>query len=252
MQSSLQTIFIVLILITTLISAACENTFDNNFFDDDDDINYFALGASDVLGVGATSPNRGYVFRIQDELEEEFEEDVDLSRVAAIGATVDEIEERLRPFLAVIGGPDLTTIWTGPNDVIDGDDPAEFEADLRDILSLLRAETSIDAVIAIANIPDLTQLPFFIENPDPDVTLERIMAFNDVIESLAAEFGVPVVDLFSEPITDDLVAKDDFHPSDEGHQRIAELFLEVILSELGISPSPSPSISPSPFPSPSP
>jgi lysophospholipase L1-like esterase len=32
-------------------------------------------------------------------------------------------------------------------------------------------------------------------------------------------------------ITDDFVAADGFHPSAEGHQIIAELFLDVILAE---------------------
>lgn len=94
-----------------------------------------------------------------------------------------------------------------------------------------------DAIIVIGNVPDLTQLPRFMDDPSDDVTLERIMAFNEVIENLAQEFNLPpVVDLFSVMVTDDFVADDGFHPSDEGHQIIAELFLEIILAEFGVLP----------------
>ena len=34
-----------------------------------EEIFYVALGASDAVGVGASPPTEGYVFRIQDELE---------------------------------------------------------------------------------------------------------------------------------------------------------------------------------------
>ncbi len=46
---------------------------------------------------------------------------------------------------------------------------------------------------------------------------------------MAQEFNLtPVVNLFAVMVTDDFVADDGFHPSDEGHQTIVELFLDVI------------------------
>jgi acyl-CoA thioesterase-1 len=125
------------------------------------------------------------------------------------------------------------TLWTGPNDVIRGDDPEDFESDLGDILAQLHDET--DAVIVVANIPELTELPRFEEEPDPDVTEQRIEAFNQAIERQAGEFDASVVDLHEEGIEDDLVSDvDGFHANNEGHQRIAERFLEVISPKLGL------------------
>jgi lysophospholipase L1-like esterase len=49
---------------------------------------------------------------------------------------------------------------------------------------------------------------------------------------------VLLVDLYSEPVEDDLVSdRDGFHPNNEGHRAIADRFLEVILPALGLEPT---------------
>jgi acyl-CoA thioesterase-1 len=200
-----------------------------------DEILYSALGASDAVGIGAVPLTEGYVFRIEDELEEQID-DVHLVNLGIPAADVAAIENALELFLATGRDPDLVTLWTGPNDVIRGDDPEDFEGDLEDILAQLREET--DAVIVLANIPNLTELPRFREEPDPDVTEDRIDAFNEAIGRQAGEFEVAIVDLHEEGVEDDLVSDvDGFHPNNEGHRRIAEEFLEVILPQLGLEPA---------------
>jgi len=157
-----------------------------------------------------------------------------LRNLGRLAAELDEIKAAVDILLSeigsgLVGNPDLITIWVGANDIISGVNPEEFESNLESILVQLFAETT--AFKVIANIPDLTQLPRFIENPSDNVTIERISAFNAIIESLAVEFDIPLVDLFAEPIDDMLVSQDGFHPSNEGHQRIANLFLQKILPE---------------------
>jgi acyl-CoA thioesterase-1 len=197
-----------------------------------DDIDYLALGASDAAGVGAVPPTEGYVFLIEDELEDRVD-DVHLVNLGIPSGDIAAIERALEGFLATGQEPDLVTLWVGPNDVIRGDDPEDFEGDLEDILEQLREET--DAVIIMANIPQLTQLPRFREEPDPDVTEERVEAFNEAIERQAERFDVSIVDLREEDVEEDLVSDvDGFHPNNEGHRRIADEFLEVILPELGL------------------
>jgi acyl-CoA thioesterase I len=197
-----------------------------------DEIGYLALGASDAAGVGAFPPTEGYVFLIEDELEARVA-DVHLVNLGIPRADVAVIERALEGFLATGRKPDLVTLWVGPNDVIRGDDPDDFESDLEDILQQLREET--DAVVVMANIPELTQLPRFREEPDPDVTAGRVEAFNEAIERQAERFDVAIVDLREEDVEDDLVSGvDGFHPNNEGHRRIAAEFLEVILPELGL------------------
>lgn len=215
------------ILLTTWMLTGCNSSSDGG---NEGDLSYVAIGASDAVGIGAVPLTNGYVFRIRDALEEE-SFNVDLTNLGIPAAELGEIKLAVELLLSdiglgFVGVPDLITIWVGANDIIAGVDPAEFEANLRDILMQLTEETS--AFIVIANIPDLTQLPRFIEDPDEDVTIERVNDFNNIIESLALEFDIPIVDLFVEPIDDMLVSEDGFHPSNEGHKRIAELFLDII------------------------
>ena len=101
-----------------------------------------------------------------------------------------------------------------------------FADDVENILSDL---SDTGAFIAIADIPDFTQLPRFREEPDADVTIERIAEFNRIITEAAARHGATVVRLSDNPIEDVLISDDGFHPSTEGHKRIAQEFLEVIL-----------------------
>jgi lysophospholipase L1-like esterase len=237
MKKSFQIIAVVFLIVTTLIFAGCDEG-EDFFTGDDDDILYMAIGASDALGVGAIPEDEGYVFRIEEELDDELEGEVELCGlclVARPAAELNQIKELLDVALDAGVDPDIVTILVGANDIIEGVEPEDFEEDLRDVLNDILDE-SPNAIIVMGNVPDLTQLPRFDEGEDSDVTLENIMAFNEVIEDLAQEFNLPpVVNLFAVMVTDDFVADDGFHPSDEGHQTIAELFLEVILAELGSS-----------------
>jgi lysophospholipase L1-like esterase len=84
-------------------------------------------------------------------------------------------------------------------------------------------------------LPDHTQLPRFRNNPSPAVTIERVRAFNRAIEQEAKEVDAPVVNLFAQPVRDDLVFDlDGFHPNDAGHREIARLFWEEIRLKLGL------------------
>jgi hypothetical protein len=134
---------------------------------DEDEIVYMAVGASDAVGIGATPITNGYVFRIEDALEEEVK-NVHLLNIGIPGADLDAIAKAAKTTLRLGAHPDLVTIWVGANDVIDGVDPDDFEADLDDLLDRLENN---DTFIVIADLPDLTQLPRFREEPRETVTL---------------------------------------------------------------------------------
>jgi lysophospholipase L1-like esterase len=199
-----------------------------------DRIVYLAIGGSDAAGVGAEPLTDGYVFRIADELDRRVDQ-VFLAPLAIPNAGTEQLDAALRLFLESDIEPNLVTVWTGANDVIRGEDEGDFEDALEDMFDRLRDRT--DGVIAAANIPDLTELPRFREDPDDDVTRERIEEFNEAIAEQAADHEVLVVDLYGEPVEDHLVSDEDgFHPNDEGHRRIADEFLRVILPALGLAP----------------
>ncbi len=191
-------------------------------------IEYAALGASDVTGVGATPLTNGYVYLIEDSIQQQRGEPVNLYNVGIPGADIGLIKNVSVEILKRTPTPNLITLSTGANDVIGGASLSKFEQDLNSLLNELRSLTPT-ATIAVANIPDLTEIPRFQENPDPDVTTTRIRDFNAAIARQAASHDALLVDLYSVPLNDSLVSDiDGFHPSDAGHRAIADRFLAVI------------------------
>lgn len=189
---------------------------------------YVAMGASDAVGIGASPLTNGYVYLIQDALKQDGR-DVGLLNLGIPGAETDEVQNLELP-VAVDDEPELVTVFTGVNDVIAGIGTEDFRNDFGEIAETLANETN--ALVVIANIPDLTTLPKFREDPDPDVTLARIGAFNAIIAEECAKYGIPVVDAFSANIQDFQVSDDGFHPNDAGHRLLADLFIPVIRANL--------------------
>lgn len=181
---------------------------------------YAALGASDAVGVGASPFSRGYVFLVADRIAG-VRGGVDLRNLGIPGAQIDGFVSVMLP-QAMEAGPEIVTVWTGSNDLIAGMSPGEFGAQLDTLLSELRRGTG--AQIFVGDLIDLTQAPRFREEPDKDVTRSRIKAFNDRIATAAAANGALLVLLSMVPIDDSLFSSDGFHPSNEGHARLADAF----------------------------
>ena len=195
----------------------------------DIDLLYMAIGASDALGIGATPITNGYVFRIEDALEDG-DTNVHLVNVAIPDGTVEMITDAAQLALQVVPEPDVVTIWVGVNDMIEGVAPEQFEEELDNLLDELDGS---GATAAIADIPDLTELPRFRDNTNTNVTDSRIDAFNQAIHDQAEAHGMVLVRLSGEQVEDRLVSDaDGFHPNDAGHAKIAELFLETIGPEV--------------------
>ncbi|MFA5514662.1 MAG: GDSL-type esterase/lipase family protein [Desulfuromonadales bacterium] len=223
-------------ILMTVLLAACGGS------SDDDEkpppvegpLTYLALGASDAFGIGASPLENGYVYRIEDALDDERADPTDLINSGIPGAQADDIGHALD--LALLAGvrPDLVTLWAGANDLTQGRSVADFEADLAAILSRLRQDA--DALIFVGNLPDLSALPRYIAEPDSDVTVARVAEFNAAIDRQAQRHGVALVRLAALPIEPELTSDiDGFHPSNEGHARIAEAFLQVIRPVLGLA-----------------
>ena len=192
---------------------------------------YLALGASDATGVGALPLTEGYVYLIKAELDRRMP-GVFLLNLGIPGARIDLIKEQIRLAAQARYKANVVTLWTGGNDLVHGDDPKRFQEDLRFILQHLRKD--ISKTIVVANLPDLTQLPRFRQSPNPVVTAERVRQFNQAIATEARAIDAPMVDLFAQPVRQDLVFDaDGFHPNDAGHRELARLFLEKMLPLIG-------------------
>jgi len=217
-----------LVLVTCLTLPACAKGLKEKKIE----FIYLALGASDATGVGAFPLTEGYVFLIKAELEKRMP-GVVLVNLGIPGARIDLIKEQVRIAIQLGTKAHLVTLWTGANDLVHGDALMTFQEDLRFILENLRKTVSKNVVVA--NLPNLTQLPRFRREPNPAVTIERVQAFNRAIEQEAKAAGAPLVDLFAQPVREELIFDvDGFHPNDTGHREIAKLFLNVILPTLGL------------------
>ena len=217
---------VAILLVAILVLSGCSS--DDSPTDPGEPlIIYVAMGASDALGVGASPLTNGYVFLIAQDLD--MDHRVDLRNLGELGAHSFELVARQLPS-ALSADPDVVTIWTGSNDVIGGDGVASFAADLDRMLGDLAAQTN--AEVFVGDLVDLTRIPRFILDPDPNVTPARVSAFNAAINNAAATHGAHVVPLSSLPLTPDLFSIDGFHPSNEGHRQIANVFLDAIRSRL--------------------
>jgi len=193
---------------------------------------YMALGASDATGVGAVPLTNGYVYLIKSELDRRMP-GVVLLNLGVPGARIDLIKEQVRVAKQLGTKANLVTVWTGANDLVQGGDVKTFQEDLR--FTLQQLKDSISKTLVVANLPDITKLPRFRTMPNPSVTAARLAAFNRAIEEEAKDVGASVVNLFAQPVRDDLVFNlDGFHPDNDGHREIANQFLRVILPALNL------------------
>jgi acyl-CoA thioesterase I len=191
---------------------------------------YLALGASDATGVGAEPMTEGYIYLIARELDRQMP-GVFLVNLGVPGARDDLVKEQVRVARQLRTKADLVTLWTGANDVVNGDDPKHFQERLRALLGMVKED--ISPTVVVANLPDLTQLPRFRTSPSPTVTAARIDAFNRAIAEETRSAGGSLVDLHARAVRDDLVFDvDGFHPNNAGHREIAQQFLQIILPRI--------------------
>lgn len=191
---------------------------------------YSSIGNSDVLGVGAFPLSNGYTFRIQSELRD-LGRDVIHLPVGVPGMTTERVTDTVRR--AVDGGlsSEFVTVWVGASDVIDGVPIETFSQALKELLFLLQDE--MEAYVIIANLPPMHSFPSLVEEPQPEVTEQRIGQFNAIIDTEALARGIPLIDLSEGTLSDHLVVDfDGLHPDDEGHERLAKLFMNAIRPEL--------------------
>ncbi|HEY3413675.1 MAG TPA: GDSL-type esterase/lipase family protein [Armatimonadota bacterium] len=205
-------------------------------------LRYDALGASDAVGIGASSPgangqpNNGYVYLLANWLTARYPHWT-LENRGVEGLTAPEIrDQELNP--AILAQPDIVTLWAGANDVRVSIQKQEttavlqsgFELAYTTILSRLRGETH--AFIVTANIPDLSLVPsaVFLTAPLRQLAHDDSLAVNQSIARVAAAYGVPVIDLFSDPTSYDPANfwVDGFHPNDQGYLILAMRFEAVL------------------------
>jgi acyl-CoA thioesterase I len=187
-------------------------------------VTYVALGASDAVGVGSNSPgSQGYVPLIAALLPKG-------SHLINLGISGIHLHEALSEELplALTTSPNLITIWLVANDFIGGATYGDYMHDLNTLLQQLHTRTH--ARIVMANLPDLTRLPAFANDTltQKSQMLQAIQQWDMGIAQLARQFGVVLVDLFSQgsqlTAHPEYISIDGFHPSPSGYVQLANYF----------------------------
>ncbi len=190
---------------------------------------YAAIGASDVVGVGATDPSaESWV----NALHSMMPAGTRFVRLGRGGITLREANMVEVP-QAVAARPDVVTLWNCVNDAIRGVPLADYVKDLRSALDKLTRGT--DAAIVVLNVPDVsTMMAGNLDNQQAAMIRGGIQQWNKAIAETAAEYGgrVSVVDLFdvSDEIAEhpEYISPDNFHPSTTGYRRLADIVWETI------------------------
>src|SRR5205814_1327103 len=119
-------------------------------------ITYVAIGASDTFGIGTSDP---YMENWPTDLANKLSQKVHLINLGIPGITLHDALNLELP-VALDSHPKLVTIWLGVNDIANTVAVTSYAHDLNLMLTRLESQAP-SAYILIANIPDLTLLPYF-------------------------------------------------------------------------------------------
>ncbi len=199
----------------------------------DSQITYVAIGASDTFGIGSSDP---YTENWPTDLAEKLGNTVHLINLGIPGINLHDALSLELP-VALDSHPELVTIWLAVNDLADNVPISNYSHDLDLLLSRLQSNAP-SARILIANVPDLTLLPYF-SSYNPQVLQKDIQSYNATIASIAQQHHAILVDLsqqnYNLSIHPEYISNDGLHPTDLGYLQIAELFYETLQKTQGIA-----------------
>lgn len=179
---------------------------------------YVAIGDSAALGIGATTPQDGYVGLLADAIADRTGRPVRVRNLSIDGARLRTVIDEELPRLVGLQ-PDVVTLGIGANDVWTFDE-SRFRDEFEQICRRLPPNT------VVSELPSFSVLP----------VAGRARAANRIIHEVAAAHGFWVAPLYAVTGTGGFVeallgsAGDLFHPNDRGHARWSEAFLPGVLA----------------------
>ena len=194
-------------------------------------ITYVAIGASDSFGIGTSDP---YTENWPTDLAEKLGQQVHLINLGIPGITIHDALNLELP-IALDSHPKLVTIWLGVNDIVDKVPINSYYHDLNLLLTRLESN-SPSAHILIANIPDLTLLPYF-TSYNQQILHQIIKEYNAAIAHDAQLHHAILVNLSQQNYNlkehPEYVSNDGLHPNDIGYLQLAELFYKTLQQSQG-------------------
>jgi lysophospholipase L1-like esterase len=183
-------------------------------------INLVAIGASDLVGVGAAHPEKeGWAPVLATLLPGV----THLTKLGVSGATAGRLKDQVPA--AVAAKPDAVVLWTGVNDFNAQVPLTQFQSNLDGILTPL---AGTGAKLYVVNLPDIDRLPAF--KVMASGIRAVLPAWQQAVRTTGARHGAKVVELapYSNELSThpDYISGDGFHPSAIGYRRIAEIVAE--------------------------
>jgi len=189
-------------------------------------LTYVAIGASDTFGEGADDPQTQ---SWPVDLAAKLGSGVRLVNLGIPGITLHVALDVEAP-VALDAHPNLVTIWLAVNDLADAVPVASYARDLDLLVSQLQ-RAAPHARMAIANVPDLTLLPYF-SATDPQNLYSKIQDYNAAIASVVQLHHILLVDLHAQwrelRNHPEDISSDGLHPSTLGYTLIAQLFYQTL------------------------
>ena len=189
-------------------------------------ITYVAIGASDTFGIGTSDP---YTYNWPTDLAGKLHQKVHLINLGIPGITLHDALNLELP-VALDSHPKLVTIWLGVNDIANTVPVTSYTHDLDLMLTRLQSQAP-SASILIANIPDLTLLPYFASYNQQELH-HIIEDYNTTIAHETQQHHAILVNLSQQNYNlrdhPEYVSNDGLHPTDLGYAQIAELFYKTL------------------------
>jgi len=178
---------------------------------------WVVLGDSTAQGLGAPSPEGGYVGQVLEVLRTQTHLPWQVLNLSASGALMRDVLHHQLP--GVPDSAELVTCGIGVNDVL-FDGPGRLFADLRALLAAVPDHT------VLLDLP----LPLSYGGLFGRASLPYVTRINRTLHEVAASRGLPVATIsahFGPPWAGKL-APDNFHPSQEGYRDWTRALLDVI------------------------
>lgn len=174
------------------------------------ELTYVALGDSAAQGIGARTPDKGYVGVLADRLAIKTGKTIRVVNLSVSGAKIRDVIDNQIPQLKDYE-PDFVTIEAGANDVVRYD-RAKFASEFQELAELLPPQT------VVAN------MPYFGGRISRD---NEVKEANKIVAQAAIQNNLIVVDLYTFTKVGDTpfnYAADFFHPSNRGYRNWADAF----------------------------
>lgn len=181
------------------------------------DLLYIALGDSAAQGLGASSPDRGYVGIVADRLAEATGRTVAVVNLSLSGAKVDDLTRQLAQ-LEELPPPDLVTLAIGANDA-GRTEPARFRALLEDAVARLPAGAFV------ADVPDFGGGGRLEAARELAAVAREVVTADGRLRPVALERATRAMGWSD-------YARDFFHPGDSGYAIWAGAFWDAIAPTL--------------------